>query len=156
MLICLRNALISPLFSIICLDLSPFMAVSEERNYSTLSHFSKRILEHSRILHKRSLSKMNMSKLVTRDVKNILYLNILTINKYNFVLQNILIFVAMCLCFGPIYFDIYFNVCKYENKCIIFIFTRNTRNSIQFLGQLVTAVIKDLDLVTSCVEKSIQ
>ena len=67
-----------------------------------------------------------------------------------------LIFVPMCLCFRPIYFDIYFNVCKYENKSIILIFTRNTRNSIQFLGQLVTAVIKDLDLVTGCVEKSIQ
>ena len=47
-----------------------------------------------------------------------------------------LFFVTMYLCFGTQYFDTHFNFGKYENKSINLIFKRITRNSIQFLGEL--------------------
>ena len=51
------------------------------------------------------------------DVQNILYLNILTIYKLNvvifsFVQYNIFIVCSNVFVFGPIYFDIHFNVGK--------------------------------------------
>ena len=46
-------------------------------------------------------------------------------------------FVSLYLCFGPIYFDIHFNVGKYNTDVLLWSYTRNTRgNWIKFLGQL--------------------